>query len=305
MDILDILNSCQDESELIDFIESRIAQCIKEGNEINDGFEVIGEMVDINPKRDIILQDSPDSLYDQYDINIFWKQFIPPNVKIVFGIEYPDVRHNGYYYYMDDFDYLFSFISGILGKEINDELDLICYINMFLRQYFVNITEKRNREDYFKLLCDSNAWYYQPTIKHSISFFKGKSLAQCTEFGAVAQNIMSFFGIDTLYVHDNLHAYNIVEFGGEEKSTSVVDFSQGVYLYNILDKQRTILPFIGDIDHCSDELLQELMNTDGRLQFHEYVLYTLGNAVIEQTLDKTRSYGSCGHALEEKKVLTK
>ena len=305
MEILDQLNACKDENELLDFIENRLAECIREGNKINDGYEVIGEMVDINPKREILLDSHQADESDGYDINIFWNKFIPPNVKIVFGVEYLEGCHNGYYYYMDDFDYLFSFIQGVLGREIYDEIDLISYIHLFLRQYFVDLTEKRNREDYFKLICDSNGQYFEPTIPHSISFFKGKSIAQCTEFGAVAQNIMSFFGLETLYIHDNLHAYNIVEFGGEEKTTSVVDFSKGVYHYNILTKERSYLPFIGDIEECSDELLQELMNTDGRLQFHEYRLYSLGKAVIEQTLEETRSYGSCGHAIEEKKILMK
>ena len=87
MEILDKIKKCKNNRQLYNLIRKRLVECVDEGIDKNDGCEVIGEMLDINPNYGITL--NPNELYYQYDINVFWNQFIPPNVKIVFGIETP------------------------------------------------------------------------------------------------------------------------------------------------------------------------------------------------------------------------
>ena len=56
---------------------------------------------------------------------------------------------------------------------------------------------------------------------------------------------------------------------------------------------------MGEIENCTDEVLQELVSTDGRLQFNEYGLYILGNSMLEARYKQTRSYGSGGNAVKK------
>ncbi len=300
MEILDKIKKCKNNRQLYNLIRKRLVECVDEGIDKNDGCEVIGEMLDINPNYGITL--NPNELYYQYDINVFWNQFIPPNVKIVFGIETPDICHNGYYYYMNDYDYIFEFVKYIKDQDVYDESEFVGYVFDFMRKYFnLSLLNENLRERYFKLICDQYGRYFPPSEKRSNRLFKGSSMARCTELGATGQNIMSFFGMDTLYVHDQEHAYNIVKFSDE--STFVVDFAKGVYGYNIVKNKRFLLPFMGEIENCTDEVLQELVSTDGRLQFNEYGLYILGNSMLEARYKQTRSYGSGGRSNDIKKLI--
>ena len=120
-------------------------------------------------------------IYGGYDINVFWQQFIPPNVKIVYCVEIPFCT-NGYYYYMNDFDYLFAFLDYIYDKKVYKEIDLVGYIHLFLRDYFVNPFEENSRQKRFGLLCDKHGMYYPPSKERSILDFKGNSTAMCTEY---------------------------------------------------------------------------------------------------------------------------
>ena len=299
MDILRILQSCTTEEEFQNFLDNRLAECIEEGLELSDGCTFIGDNLGINPEYSL---DPNSTIFGNYDINVYWQQFIPPNVKIVYCVELPFCT-NGYYYYMNDFDYLFAFLDYIYDKKVYREIDLIGYIHLFLRKYFVNPFEENSRQKRFGLLCDKNGMYYPPSKERSILDFKGNSTAMCTEYGAVAQNIMSFFGMDTIYMHDRDHAYNIVSFSDGDKDISVVDFAKSVVLYDQLKKTKTLLPFIGDIKDCDENLLQKLVSSNYRLEFNEYRINKLGNIMMEEIFSKKRFYGSGGYLKKEKKII--
>ena len=126
-------------------------------------------------------------------------------------------------------------------------------------------------------------------------------MARCTEFGAVAQNLMSFFGLETIYIHDKEHAYNIVELS--DNNRYVIDFSKGVFLYNDLDKNRTYLPFMADISESPDEILQKLVSSDYRFEFNNYRLFKLGNIITQQDLSIKRTYGTGGYLAKEKRII--
>ena len=296
MGVLNIINSCKSEQQLYKFIKYRLEKCIQMGEEANEGLKFIGDNVDINPN---IPLDNSDG---NYDVNVFWDGFIPPDVRIVYGVLYPLACNGGYYYYMDDFDYIIEFVKYIKGVKLNRESDLIAYVHQFLRNYYIKPLEENRREFVFALICNSNGWYYPPTKERSIGDFKGRSLARCTEFAATAQNIMSFMGLDTYYVHDKNHSYNVVSFKGEKPA--IVDYSKGVLCENLITKSRKVLPYIFDLEEDPNEFVGKISESDYRIECNEYAVYIEGNMYFQQKFKKTRSYGAGGITPQDKKVLS-
>ena len=67
----------------------------------------------------------------------FWIGFIPKNLKIVysFDIKNFEIANHGYYFYMDDYNFIYEFAKYIKGKKINNDLAFLIHSHDFIYNY--------------------------------------------------------------------------------------------------------------------------------------------------------------------------
>lgn len=142
---------------------------------------------------------------DYYNETPYWIGYIPLGMRVAYCMDidfqgmYSDM---GGYFVMNSDEYILEFARWLRGKKvvINNPYELINYVNEFLDIYFnvVKINQV-NRKNLHILLVDKNGNLIPPLQEHNITDFKGVGAAMCTEYAALASNILSVFGFNTLF----------------------------------------------------------------------------------------------------------
>ncbi len=160
-------------------------------------------------------------------------------------------------YTMKNQDYFYSYINYLHQNGIVDINTAIHAISPFLKDYFgvdKNGNNKNNREASFdnmgiqlsQIKEKSNQEYLTYYNKwFDIGIFKGNSMAECTEYAALTQNILSFMGFNSYYVsgsfssskNNESHAFNLVQTTPEK--FFLIDASNPIIMFDEKDNVLT------------------------------------------------------------------
>ena len=195
----------------IDYLVEQRVKYLDDGKTSENDF--IGYKADNNTiKKEVETTESGRSY--GIEMRCFHSGYIKENTKIIYGMIYDgdgNISNDGNYYYIDNHDYIKDFCKYISKIEISNEYELFEYLLDFLKEYF-GFFEQIGRSEMFKLLVDNYGKNINPINEHGLSWFKGKGNALCTEYSIMAQNILSFFGIDSFLVIGTIKT-------GDEKSS--------------------------------------------------------------------------------------
>lgn len=224
----------------------------------------------------------------------FWLGFIPKDIKIVYCFEIKNcaISNSGYYYYMNDYNYIYDFAKYIKNKKIKDDVTFMFYVNDFIYNYFFSIHESLDRDQLHHLIYDTNYKFFEPTKEHNITDFKGTGAAKCSEYAAMFQNILSVFGYDTIYIHGELddetekhscHAYNITVVDDEY---SIVDLALPINCIDYAKKIQRRYPYIYSLDGFTEDNLDSFLLGDNELVLDDLEAQIINNQLF--TFGKTR-----------------
>ena len=146
-----------------------------------------------------------------------------------------------------------EFINYLIQKNIKNIMDALYLVSPFLHEYFgtnSDYTNKNNRSSSFDNMGNQlgeikekygnsmfndyyNKWF-------DISIFKNNSMAECTEYAALTQNLFSFIGANSYYVLGSFssdegksesHAFNLVQLDAD--SFFIVDTANPTITYDM------------------------------------------------------------------------
>ena len=246
MDLLKEINECK-ESELEEMIENLIFELNKKSTKV----EKLGFLNSFNC------------------ITVF-KGFIPFNTRIKYsnlGIED---------YSMNTTDFFYEFAEYVKKNKIKTKFELIKAVESFAIKYFGYPSNKTTREEIF----EDKAWnstttdeeYFEALEKNTIGDLKGLGAAECTEFSALAEQLLSLFGTETYYLvgkvthndKEEEHAFNAVK---RKNDYAILDYSIPCPIYN--DKEEIVgyVPFIGIL---SDKEFEDFIQNKEPKEFNEF-----------------------------------
>ena len=201
--------------------------------------------------------------------NSLFKGFIPLNTRIKYskmGIED---------YGMQTTDFMYEFAHFIKQNNITSKGVLVRALEYFINSYF-GMPGKGNREDVFY----DNAWektesdeeFFKALDNNKLGDLKHKGVAECTERGALAQQILSLFGIESYYCIGCLdlgnrqepHCFNIVK---RKNDYVILDYSCPIESFTKEGKFNARYPFVGVL---SNEEFLEFVNNNTIKNFKEY-----------------------------------
>lgn len=217
--------------------------------------------------------------------NNLFKGFIPLDTRI---------KYNNYTienYGMETTDFMYEFAYFIRKYNINNKFSLIFNLECFINNYF-GLPGKVDREEIF----NDKAWnstttdeeYFKAIENNKLGDLKGMGAAECTERGALAQQILSLFDTEVYYVvgcvdletKQEAHCYNIIK---RKEDYAVLDYSIPVVSYSDDGNIRAYYPFLGSL---SNEDFEEFVNNGKVKSFNNY--YMFKNKVVK--LDDIRKY---------------
>lgn len=291
------------DEELKEMVSRRIKYLECKAKRENPGFNELGYHVSENPQQ-FNVNHTENGANFEVELRCFYNNYIPKGSKMVYGLYYNMVGmagNTGSYYYIDDDSYILDFCRFVKDKEIEDEFELFDYMLEFIRDYFGYIKEI-DRSEMFQLICKDEMNYFPSQKKHSITDFKGKGNALCSEYAVMAQNLMRFFGFESYLMigHEKVgdskpesHAFNLINFkhSSEKKNKSaVIDFSNFVKVFDMNYQKIGEMPFIGYIDQLDQEYAEKLINQEEHMVFEDYSYYIIGDTLAKIGYDRTRDY---------------
>lgn len=271
MNLLEEIIKCNSDEE----IDELITEAIKEADKNSEKIEQLGFL------------DSSRS------INLF-KGFIPLDTRI----KYMNLSMEDYG--MQTTDYFYEFAHYVKKYDINNKGALINFLEYYINNYF-GFPGKMDRREIF----NTKAWqttttdeeYFAALENNKIGDLKGMGAAECTERSALAQQILSLFGMETYYCIGNVdfktihgcHCFNAVK---TKNGYTILDYSLPVTSYTIDGKVRAYYPFIGVL---SNEEFEQFINQESpeMLENYEYVdgerkllsdtrIYTIGKLLSNE-----------------------
>lgn len=126
-------------------------------------------------------------------------------------------------YKMNMEDYIDDLVDFIKVNKIDNLNKMMKMLAKFVIKYFgIFINDNDYREDFqnnFLMQIKDDEEYFKTIENFKISDFKGKGIAQCSEFAALSQNVIALLGLESYCVfgkykdvnHDEFHAFNIVK----------------------------------------------------------------------------------------------
>lgn len=263
MDLLEKIKECSTDEEIDKIITEAISEADKNSTKIERlGFLNSGKS------------------------NSLFKGFIPFKTRI----KYENIAVETYS--METIDFFYEFAHIVKRSDINNKMSLIMAIESFINQYF-GYPGKQTRDDVFYYKATANtvndADFFKALENNKIGDLKHEGAAQCTERGALAQQLLSLFGIETYYCmgcalingHQEGHCFNVAK---SKNNYVLIDYSIPVEAYNPDGNFRVYLPFLGVIPN---EEFGAFANDNKLMCFSEYE-YINGNQ--KNILDSSRSY---------------
>ena len=312
MDFLNEIKNISD-NNLESLVKEKIDYISTESDNYNNNTNVIGFKLDENPKFDIKNHSKGD--FFSLDLICGYEGYIKKNMKIVYGLSYNYtklVSNNGSYYYLDTDDYILDFCKYIKDKEVLNDYIFFDYVLKFIRNYF-KVISTQDREEMLSMIYKNDYNVYDKTFENRFSLFKNKGNARCSEYAVLAQNILSFFDYDIIYVigkeKDNdietNHAFNIISFFDKEDNkdvTYLIDFSLNIDEIDLVSNKKEPSVFLGEIDR---ESANELLTKNIHLVFDDYDYIKVGNTLVCLGNSYEREYYiTSDNTLERTKRLT-
>lgn len=215
---------------------------------------------DTNKRKDLIsnrlveLEQNSEQNKD-LDLEAIHKGYISTSDTVQFSSDLIDINDNPVKskYTMKTTDYYYEYINYLMKNNVKDIMSALYLVSPFLHEYFgtnKDYTNKNNRSDAFDIMGNQLADIQQ---KHGdsmfneyykkwfdISIFKNNSMAECTEYAALTQNLYSFLGANSYYVSGSFstekgknesHAYNLVQL--DANSFFIVDTANPTITYDM------------------------------------------------------------------------
>jgi len=285
------------EKEIKKIIDSYISKAKEKVEEMNYDSDTIGYQSEINGYMANFV-----NLNEMQEMRIFgtpfWLGFIPEDKKIVycFEIKYCSISNSGYYYYMNDYNYLYEFARYIKDKKVVNDLTFLVHVNDFIYKYFSTINQPISREQLHHLIYDNNDKFYKPSKEHNITDFKGNGSAKCSEYAALFQNILSVFGYDTIYIHGELddveeknscHAFNLAVI---DNKYSIVDLALPINCIDYNKRTQRRYPYIYCLDGFSEDNLDEFLLGEKELVLDDLEAQIINNQCYTFSKEKKRVY---------------
>ncbi len=180
-------------------------------------------------------------------------------------------------YGMETTDFLYEFAYFIQERKISSKSSLIHSLELFINKYFGypnNRGDERGDVFYIKAMesTTTDEEFFEALKNNKLGYLKGLGVAQCTERGAVAQQILSLFDIESYYcigyvdigMTQEYHCFNIIN---NKNNYVLLDYSCPVATYTTDGKHTGFLPFIGVL---SNEEFEEFIKTGVIRTFKEY-----------------------------------
>lgn len=265
MDLLEKILNCRDEE-----VDNIITDAINKSNENSTNVKQLG-------------------FVNEGSNNLLFKGFIPLNIRI----KYEKVALETYK--MTTTDFFYEFAHFIRKNNINNKGKLIYSLESFINNYF-GYQKRMDRS----VIFNDIAWkttttddeYFKALENNQIGDLKGMNAAECTERSALAQQILSLFGIESFYCmgcvdledRQEAHCFNIVK---KQNGYALVDYSIPVALFNDR-KLRTYYPFVGEMS--SEEFID--FSNNGVLKTFDNYEYHNGNNKILDGSKRTYVVGS-------------
>ena len=203
-----------------------------------------------------------------------FKGFIPLKARI----KYANLNMEDYG--MESTDFIYEFAHFIKKYNINNKASLIHNLEYFVNSYF-GFPGKIDRETIFNEIAwqttTTDEEYFKALENNKLGDLKGKGAAQCTERGALVQQVLSILGIETYYCMgcvdlDNRqegHCFNIVK---RKKDYALLDYSIPIASYKEDGSVQAYYPFVGTL---TNEEFLDFVNNGVIKSFDDY--YMNGN----------------------------
>lgn len=202
-------------------------------------------------------------------LNYLFKGFIPLNTRI----KYSNLSIEDYG--MQTTDYMYEFAHFIKKYNINTKGALIHNLEYYINSYF-GMPGNAEREEIFNEVAwnttTTDEEYFAALKNNKLGDLKNKGAAQCTERSALAQQILSLFGIESYYCmgcvdlgnQQEQHCFNIVK---RKNDYALLDYSCPVTSFNKEGFVKGYNPFVGPL---SNEEFLEFVNNGAIKDFENY-----------------------------------
>jgi len=200
-----------------------------------------------------------------------FKGFIPLNTRI----KYANLNIEDYG--MESTDFIYEFAHFIKMYNINNKASLIHNLEYFVNSYF-GFPGKIDRETIFNDIAwqttTTDEEYFKALENNKLGDLKGKGAAQCTERGALVQQVLSIFGTESYYCmgcvdlgdRQEGHCFNIVK---RKNDYALLDYSVPIVSYKEDGSVRTYYPFVGTL---TNEEFLDFVNNGVIKSFDDYYM---------------------------------
>ncbi len=259
---------------------------------LNNNNLVLGVDCSVNPEFNGLEEAS-------HKTKAMWAGYLRDDVKIVYKFikdEDGYTVNGGCYYYMDDNKYLYDFGEYIKDKEVNDDYEFLEHVMLFLDNYLYDEFKAATSDtEVYPLIYNKEGKVINEIGNHSISDFYRDSSAQCSEYSAMASNILSAFGYNVLYLGGSIksdsgsggHAYNIAIL---DEGFAIVDFSLPIMKTSIEGKVIGTSPFIGFLEENSMDYISEFALNHEPIELTDYEMLCFGDSKLYINKGDNRYY---------------
>lgn len=200
-----------------------------------------------------------------------FKGFIPLNTRI----KYANLNIEDYG--MESTDFIYEFVHFIKKYNINNKASLIHNLEYFVNSYF-GFPGKIDRETIFNDIAwqttTTDEEYFKALENNKLGDLKGKGAAQCTERGALVQQVLSIFGTESYYCigcvdlgdKQEGHCFNIVK---RKNDYALLDYSVPIVSYKEDGSVRAYYPFVGTL---TNEEFLDFVNNGVIKSFDDYYM---------------------------------
>lgn len=200
-----------------------------------------------------------------------FKGFIPLKTRI----KYANLSIEDYG--MESTDFIYEFAHFIRKYNINSKGSLIYNLEYFVNSYF-GFPGKIDRETIFNEIAfkttTTDEEYFKALANNKLGDLKQTGAAQCTERGALVQQILSIFGIESYYCMGCVdlgdkqegHCFNIVK---RKDDYALLDYSIPIVSYREDGSIQAYYPFVGIL---SNEEFLDFLNNGMIKSFDDYCI---------------------------------
>ncbi len=211
--------------------------------------------------------------------NSVFKGFIPLKTRI----KYASINIEDYG--METTDFIYEFAHFIKKYNIHSKAALIHSLEYFVNSYF-GFPGKIDRETIFNDIAwqtsTTDEEYFAALDNNKLGDLKGKGAAECTERGALVQQVLSIFGTESYYCigcvdmdgRQEGHCFNIVK---RKNDYALLDYGIPIVSYNEDGSFREYYPFVGSL---TNEEFLDFINNGVIKSFDDYF-------IADRQLEKT------------------